>query len=454
MLMAPQAQVVTRRGGPESLGERVGIPIEQVIGGPAQAMKVMQGPRIMQGIPIMQGMPFMEGMPMIEGMPVMRPRMMLVQRGRPVGGTDGFPIAGLPGSMANPLEEFFGKGAEPKVMKGGEELGLMEPMMDPFEMFFGRGRKENAPTQIGRPGGMADISEIFNRLSAGRGPGNMFGQDDFNISDTQESFQITAHLPGHKLDGGPDDNPLHVQIAGRQLLVQGRKIEGPVQMSFQRSFHIPCTAEESKINVQFSTTTGKLIASIPKRPKKAEETDAECEEKAEKAAMAKNKGEPDEDPFEGVDDVLARIFGPPMMVARPKGFLASPDDSDVDSKVAGTADNISSSLKSPKPLEQPTWKVARDEFGVPTLEVKVPEGQALNQAQGKLYMIPGDNQNGNEPSASLGAPPPDASGKVEVPLDLNKHECNFSDDKTIMKCRARSEPEVKEVKVRYTSHEL
>eukprot|EP00746_Dinoflagellata_sp_MGD_P035014 gnl/MRDRNA2_/MRDRNA2_18373_c0_seq1.p1 gnl/MRDRNA2_/MRDRNA2_18373_c0~~gnl/MRDRNA2_/MRDRNA2_18373_c0_seq1.p1 ORF type:complete len:489 (+),score=107.97 gnl/MRDRNA2_/MRDRNA2_18373_c0_seq1:73-1539(+) len=463
ILVISQAQIVVRRGGPESLGERVGIPVEQVMSGPGKGVK-MQGARIMQGMPIMQGIPIMEGMPMMEGMPVMRPRMMLVQRGRPVGGMDGFPLAGLPGTLMegkpHSIEEFFGKGDDPKITKDGEELGMQDPfMMDPFEMFFGKGRQENVPSASRRMemhGGMPDISEIFNRLSAGKGPGNMFGQDDFNISDSKASFQITAHLPGHKLDGGPDDNPLHVQIAGRQLLVQGRKIEGPVQMSFQRSFHIPCTAEESKINVEFSTTTGKLIATIPKREKKDGESDEECEDKAMKAAMAQSKGQPDEDPFEGVDDVLSRMFGAPMLVARPRGFLAGPesDGHDLDADMASAPANVTSKMKSPKPLAQPTWKVGKDELGVPTLEIKVPEGQALDTAKGKLVMIPGDAQNGDAPSASLGAPPSEASGKVEVPLDLNKHDCNFSDDKTLMKCRARSEPEVKEVKVRYTSHEL
>merc|ERR1712187_234299 len=129
--------------------------------------------------------------------------------------------------------------------------------------------------------GMPDFSEIFKELSSGHGPGSMF-EDDFNVSDTEESFQITAHLPGHKLDGGPDDNPLHVQIAGRSLLVQGRKIEGPMQSSFQRSFFIPCTAEETKIHVEFSTTTGKLIATVPKRKKREGETEEECEQNAMK----------------------------------------------------------------------------------------------------------------------------------------------------------------------------
>lgn len=411
------------------------------------------------------------------GMPVMaRPRMMLVQRGRPVGGMDGFPgfLAGLPGSPFDvegkpvSVEEMSGQGNSSlmpvKVVRDvpGEDSGMMmDPfMMDPFEMFFGQGRKQNVPSAPSRPGGMMDMHEIFKRLESGQDPRSMFGQDDFNVSDTKASFQITAHLPGHKLDGGPDDNPLHVQIAGRQLLVQGRKIEGPMQMSFQRSFHIPCTAEESKINVEFSTTTGKLIATIPKREKKEGESAEECENNAMKAAMANSKAEQDEDPFEGIDDVLGRIFGSPMLVARPRGFLAGPDGSDLDSKMEGKGDNITSNMKSPKPLAQPTWKVARDEFGVPTLEVKVPEGQSLDKAQGKLFMIPGEAQNGGNPAASLGAPPPDASGKVEVPLDLNKHDCNFSDDKTLMKCRARSDaetngtPKPKEVKVKYTSHEL
>merc|ERR1712048_1454064 len=122
----------------------------------------------------------------------------------------------------------------------------------------------------------------------------------------------------------------------------GLKIEGPMQSSFQRSFSIPCTAEEAKINVEFSTTTGKLIVTVPKRQKREGETDEECEQNAMKSAMAAAT-EQDEDPFAGIDDILGRSFGPPLLMAsgRSRGFLASNEVG-------------SESVDKPKPLAQPT----------------------------------------------------------------------------------------------------
>lgn len=226
---------------------------------------------------------------------------------------------------------------------------------------------------------------------------------------------------------------------------------------------MPCTAEESKIHVEFNIQTGQLNATIPKREKKEGETDKECELHA---MAAVRKRVPEEDPFAGIDDLFSRVFGLPMLPIGRQGFLPGSDANDKDdSKVQTELGGIrnSAEMEEPKLVAQPTWKVGKDDDGVPTLEVHVPTGQALDQAQGKLFLVPGESRPaGESPSdalAAIAAPSvvdfsEDASGKVEMPFDLNKHDCNFSDDRTHMRCRAHDEPEVQDVPVKYKNGEL
>merc|ERR1719353_2308002 len=111
-----------------------------------------------------------------------------------------------------------------------------------------------------------------------------------------------------------------------------------------------------------------------------------------------------------------------MLPGGPRGFLASSEDSSNDPKAQQKPESSTDSLKAtgPKPLAQPTWKVGKDDDGVPMLEVHVPQGQALDHKQGKLFVVPGES--GSDPLAALGAPPVQNSistgGKVEVPVDL------------------------------------
>lgn len=91
---------------------------------------------------------------------------------------------------------------------------------------------------------------------------------DFNVSDTEEQFLITAHLPGHKMDQmGRGSDPLAVFKVGESIVVKGRHTNGRVMFEFQRSFRIPLRARGSDVIVEYSTTSGKLVVRIAKRPR-------------------------------------------------------------------------------------------------------------------------------------------------------------------------------------------
>jgi len=102
--------------------------------------------------------------------------------------------------------------------------------------------------------------------------------------------------------------------------------------------------------------------------------------------------------------------------------------------------------QSATPRNRPLWKLDKGDNGVPLLEVVAPPGRTL-QADGRHVVVatqsPEDSENA------------DAShlGRVEVPVDLEKHDCSFADNGKKMNCRLQ-ENTVQELQVRYTDDEL
>lgn len=89
----------------------------------------------------------------------------------------------------------------------------------------------------------------------------------FQIEESADGMRITAPLPGHRLGtGGPrGKHPLHVRVVNRTLIVKGAHETPPVVKEFQRSFHLPKRAVLSGIQVDYSTSSEKLVITVPMR---------------------------------------------------------------------------------------------------------------------------------------------------------------------------------------------
>mmetsp|Transcript_31972 Transcript_31972/g.91730 ORF Transcript_31972/g.91730 Transcript_31972/m.91730 type:complete len:425 (-) Transcript_31972:84-1358(-) len=163
---------------------------------------------------------------------------------------------------------------------------------------------------------MNPIQALFDAM--GDASGHLGESSNFNVTNTDESFQVSAHLPGHRLDQthqGKD--PLSVRMVGRSLVIRGRHMKGPVTFEFQRSFWVPPQANVSAIAVNYSTTTGKLIISIPKRPRSEGEEDGPVKDEGSGAPV----------PFRDLQESMQRFFGDSQRLPRGGNLRSAPGPS-------------------------------------------------------------------------------------------------------------------------------
>ncbi|CAK0905480.1 unnamed protein product [Prorocentrum cordatum] len=99
----------------------------------------------------------------------------------------------------------------------------------------------------------------------GDGTGALGEASHFQIEDNEGGMRITAQLPGHQM-GSAGPHPLRVRVVGRTtLIVKGAHLNPPIMTEFQRSFNLPRRVALSRITVDYSTSTGKLLITVPPR---------------------------------------------------------------------------------------------------------------------------------------------------------------------------------------------
>jgi len=204
----------------------------------------------------------------------------------------------------------------PIFVSGGPHLVALKPGLDhidPLSLMLGnlgqivaQSTARQFPGQpVSLPG--RALSPLMNPIQSlmkaiGDASGHLGEASDFNVSDKEDLFQIAAHLPGHKLDQeGRGSDPLAVRVLDRHVVVKGRHVNGNMMFEFQRSFKLPHRANVSAISVDYSTTSGKLVISLPKRPRLEGEEDEDLTKPAPEGAVPV--------PFADLQDSLNRFFG-------------------------------------------------------------------------------------------------------------------------------------------------